>query len=230
MNTAYTLPAAPQTTGRLLDAGTRLYLHALERVLPLALAGQLMLQLPGLLALALHDTTKLPVLPLVGAGLIGVVVTIVMLVLFVVLYLAVVARMWSLANGQDISAGAAFDAGGKAGVPFVIGGLLYLIATIVGIILLVIPGIYLGLSLILYGYLVITENLPAVAALKRSHALIRGQWWRVATIVTVPLVLMLSLLLVAQLLPMFFFGVDLDRKSTRLNSSHIQKSRMPSSA
>ena len=25
-------------------------------------------------------------------------------------------------------------------------------------------------------------------------------------------------------------GVDLDRKSTRLNSSHIQKSRMPSSA
>ena len=26
------------------------------------------------------------------------------------------------------------------------------------------------------------------------------------------------------------FGMDLDRKSTRLNSSHIQKSRMPSSA
>ena len=26
------------------------------------------------------------------------------------------------------------------------------------------------------------------------------------------------------------FGPDLDRKSTRLNSSHIQKSRMPSSA
>ena len=25
-------------------------------------------------------------------------------------------------------------------------------------------------------------------------------------------------------------GMDLDRKSTRLNSSHIQKSRMPSSA
>ena len=25
-------------------------------------------------------------------------------------------------------------------------------------------------------------------------------------------------------------GVDVDRKSTRLNSSHIQKSRMPSSA
>ena len=27
-----------------------------------------------------------------------------------------------------------------------------------------------------------------------------------------------------------FYGVELDRKSTRLNSSHIEESRMPSSA
>ena len=29
---------------------------------------------------------------------------------------------------------------------------------------------------------------------------------------------------------LFYTGVNQDRKSTRLNSSHIQKSRMPSSA
>ena len=31
-------------------------------------------------------------------------------------------------------------------------------------------------------------------------------------------------------IPFFIFAAELDRKSTRLNSSHIQKSRMPSSA
>ena len=33
-----------------------------------------------------------------------------------------------------------------------------------------------------------------------------------------------------QLTPVFGFGLEADRKSTRLNSSHASKSRMPSSA
>ena len=44
--------------------------------------------------------------------------------------------------------------------------------------------------------------------------------------------LLLALCLVMALVPMTAFaeGTSVDRKSTRLNSSHIEESRMPSSA
>ena len=59
--------------------------------------------------------------------------------------------------------------------------ILYGLAIVVGLILLVIPGIILSISLCLAFYLVALENKGAVDSLKSSHALVKGYWWRTAT-------------------------------------------------
>lgn len=204
MISAYTLPSAPQPISRLLDAGTRLYTHTLRQVLPFSFAANFVLQVPGLLMLPFSHSDKPPLIATLASSLLLCVAGL----LYIVLYLAAIARMWSIAKGGELSARDAARDGYKAGVPFVIGGILYILGLIAGLVLLIIPGIYLGLSLSLFMYLAITEKLSAVAALKRSHTLIRGHWWRSATIVTVPLVLLISLLLILQLVPMFIFGFD----------------------
>lgn len=56
-------------------------------------------------------------------------------------------------------------------------GLLQTIITIGGLILLIIPGIYLGLALSFAQYLAITENKRGLAALSASRALVKGRWW-----------------------------------------------------
>jgi len=57
--------------------------------------------------------------------------------------------------------------------------------------LLLVPGIILGLSLSFYPILIVLENLGGYTALKTSHTLVWGLWWRTATVYMVPGILMI---------------------------------------
>lgn len=62
---------------------------------------------------------------------------------------------------------------------FVIGSLLYALAVIVGLLLLILPGIYLLVRLQYYSYLLVEhENMTAVEALRKSMEMTRGKFWR----------------------------------------------------
>lgn len=200
MMDSYTLPTAPDSIGRILDAGTRLFMHSFKRVLPLALAGQLVVLVPGILVMPFGEASF--------AAVIGALLMFVAVIAYIVLYLALVARIWTIANGKDLDFSEAWRAGYKVGVPFFLGGILYMLAVSVGFVLLLVPGLYLSLSLGLFAYLVVVEKLGALAAIKRSHELIRGEWWRTAAVITVPIVLIIAVLLVFQVAPAIFFGVD----------------------
>ncbi len=55
-------------------------------------------------------------------------------------------------------------------------------AAIGGLFLLIVPGVYLGLSLTFAPFAVIEEGLTGFDALDRSHELVAGRWWSVATL------------------------------------------------
>lgn len=62
---------------------------------------------------------------------------------------------------------------------FVIGSILYALAVIVGLLLLVLPGIYLLVRLQYYSYLLVEhENMTAMDALRKSMDMTRGKFWK----------------------------------------------------
>ncbi len=71
-------------------------------------------------------------------------------------------------------------AGFKYTIPFAISSLFFSVAVLVGCILLVFPGIYLGLSLGLYSFLIVDQDMGPIEALKRSMAITKGHLLQLA--------------------------------------------------
>lgn len=199
----YRLPTAPQSIGRVLDAGTQLFMLAFPRVVGLALAAQFALFVPQIIAsllgktLAFDSGTALVMVLYLGAT-----------IAFIGPYMGVIVRSWRIANGDDIAAGAAAHAGYRLGLRWLGASIMYSFAIMAGFVLLIVPGIYLAAALSLYFVLLVAENCSARASLSRSRELMRGHWWRAVTILTVPLVLVMIVMLVVEVLPMFVFGMD----------------------
>lgn len=84
-------------------------------------------------------------------------------------------------------------------VPLILGSLLFFVIIMAGSLLLIIPGIYLGVRLGFMFYSMVLEELDPVAALKSSWDLVKGHWWTV---------FLPSLLLVLMLLiPLVIIGL-----------------------
>ncbi len=104
--------------------------------------------------------------------------------------------------------GAINEAIGKL-AQLIVGFLLYVIAVIVGLCLLIVPGLYVAIRLgfVLYGIMI--DDLDAVASLKSSWNLVGGRWWSVFVAQLVPAICFI----VPVLLISFFIGVTLGPKS-----------------
>jgi hypothetical protein len=96
-----------------------------------------------------------------------------------------------LADRNRLSAAQALRSSGPALVRTLVTMICYGLIISVGFVLLVIPGLYLSISLCAGVYLAALEGLSATAALQRSRELVRGLWWRTATVLTIaPLVVL----------------------------------------
>lgn len=62
----------------------------------------------------------------------------------------------------------------KCIIPFAIAGFLFYVGVTVGLMALVVPGIYVGLSMGLYSFIIVDQQLGPIAALKRSLKITRG--------------------------------------------------------
>ncbi len=199
----YTQPSTPRTVGGVLDDAINLYRECLPRSWPLALAPEVALALTNI-----HLESRLPpssrqdpaaILSMLRSS--DFVIS--MLFYFVVLLvfnLALTDHMHSVATGRPASAGRSLGVGLRL-LPRAAGASLVIaLATALGTLLLIVPGIYLAGALMLTFVAMIVGDLGALQSIGESYRLIRGHWWRAATIYTVATMIALAFYLILGLL------------------------------
>lgn len=134
----------------------------------------------------------------------------------IVVYAAMILKMNADATGKEIALGDAVN-GALAKFPMLIAGsILYVLVILLGYLLLIIPGIIVSVSLMLTIVLICAEDLNAFNALKRSHNLIWGNWWRTLILVSVisiifSVLLMLLTLGITVVAPFLISGEDMSQ-------------------
>jgi hypothetical protein len=196
-----TLASQPQSIGKILDDGFKFYLRNLLKILPLSFLAVVTPVVVLIVFLGLDTYLSLgggqldPATTDFGAlfASLGIGMVIAML-LAVVFYTAMFYKLAGEAKDHAIGIGASLGLGAKAAIPLLITGILYSIAVTLGFILLVIPGIIVMVSLVLYMPAFTMDNAGIIGSLKKSHNLVWGNWWRTLVILSVPTIILLVIL------------------------------------
>lgn len=182
----YQPPTAPLSIGGVLDHGFRLMRACFTGVIGLAFLSAIVNAIPGLIV-PQPDLTANPSLP---ASFIA--FSLVAVLFGVVLYGAILARIDAVVKSTQLSFMDSIGVGMRRFFPILFCFILYSLAVTLGFLALIVPAVILMLSLGMGPYLVVTDNMGPLAALKESHRLIWGHWWRTAAIVTVIMFITLS--------------------------------------
>ncbi len=180
----YQRPSEPLSIGGVLDSGIQLFKDSVARVFPLSLAAGLLSTLPEIV-------TRLTGLGSVESALLGGSMGIVLATVLITFLLTMAAYLAVLAMLDAIAAnhGMAIDEAVLAGLtrlPAMLGAsILYSLAVLVGMILLIVPGIIISVYWILYAIAVVADRKGPVQSLGYSYQLIKGYWWRTTAILGV---------------------------------------------
>lgn len=170
----------PQTIGKVVDSGLRLFRASFRRVVGLSALAAVLLAIsdPTLSGMAGLASWQSGVLYVVG------------ILLYFACYLGLTRMLADIAYDEAPEATGHYLRLGVSRLwPAVVFFLLYFLAIVVGLVLLVIPGLIVAGSLMLGMYIIVLEDRGGLAALKRSHQLVWGNWWRSMTIMTVALLI-----------------------------------------
>ncbi|MGH8206224.1 MAG: hypothetical protein ACRETK_05550 [Steroidobacteraceae bacterium] len=209
----YTRPAAPRSIGGVLDDAIRLYQASFSRCWVLSLIGA---ALTG--ALGLYATLHLGVLTSPASKSMAGAVTamariqrmehsprvwgsylLVSLVWFV-FRAAIIARQDAVAARRSDSNGQAAAYALRRLPRIIVAGIVFGVVITVGMIIFVVPGIWLWGCLQLWLVALCVEDLGPFASFGRSWRLIEGNWWRTSATVGVAIVLILVLSLAESVL------------------------------
>lgn len=177
------LAEQPVSIGKVLDISLKLYSASFKLFLPYCGLLTLFYIAIGFISQSLQhgsDVEKGLLLLLLGLMLL------VMAVFFFILYAAMVYRVDNFIHERDDSMMDSLLFGLKKFFPVLWTGILYGLAVTFGMILLFIPGMIIGLSMSLYLNVIVVENKSGFAALKTSHSLVWGHWWRTLTVFMAP--------------------------------------------
>jgi len=186
------LAREPQSIGRVLDSGFKLFIKAFTGVLPLSLAAAAVLAVPNIASVLTGGAEQVESPVLSSTFLI---LFLVALPIYMILIAALVYRLGAAAEMHEASAGQALARGVRCVLSLIGAAILYFLAMAGGLILLIIPGIILSLSLSFAFIAIVLDGESAVGALKRSHRLVWGNWWRTLAVVSVPVVIVMILYL-----------------------------------
>jgi hypothetical protein len=174
----------PQSIGKVLDSGIRLCFASFPAIVLLAFLAALITGLPAFFAPPRPEPgTAVDVAQLMSKTLVPSVLATVVGLVFMN---AMMVRIDATAHARNLSVGTSLGIGVRKLLPVFIGMLIYLIAVMLGVVLLVIPGFILMLSLAFYQMLIVVDGNRTVESLRTSHRLVWGNWWRTATVFLVP--------------------------------------------
>ncbi len=128
--------------------------------------------------IVLDALTKLPSSPLVWL------LTLIAVPVYLILYTALVANVNGFAVGQPTAAGRAVAVGCRILPRALLLGVAVTCIVAVGFILLLVPGIYWAGTLQLAFIALVVENTGVSQSMAVSRGLIKGHWWRAATLLS----------------------------------------------
>ncbi|WP_347986102.1 hypothetical protein [Methylomonas sp. AM2-LC] len=192
------LAPQPVSIGKILDASFKLYRASFSKLLVFMLISASFQVIFGLLQMWLYkDQAQSPNLPLIIYNEHPVLMICVLLISSIItftLHVAIIYRINNLEHQQQDSIADALSFGFRKTPRLFLGYFLYILAVMIGTLLLIIPGIILMLSLSFFLYFVVLDSLKAYASLRASHRLIWGNWWRTLGVYTAPGVIMIVLI------------------------------------
>lgn len=102
---------------------------------------------------------------------------------------AIYLKQDAIASGTDLTLGQALALALRRTPSLVLAAILFMIAVAIGCVLLLIPGLILMVSLMLFGAVVTLEARGPAGGLMRSHKLVWGHWWRTTAVLTVAFII-----------------------------------------
>jgi hypothetical protein len=202
----YQLAAAPRGIGQVLDSVFKLTRVAWLRMLPYAILGALFSAVPFvyLVATGVLDDPLLLTRVVFSPGYW--IVVVVMVPLNMCLYGAGIIRIESIAQGADSGLGPSFRTALPKVGAMILGSIGFLLAIAIGFALLVVPGIILLGSLFLFLPAIVLDGKGGIESLNFSHKLVWGNWWRVATIGTIAMIIVYVIFMLLGLAVGLFVG------------------------
>lgn len=176
----YEAATSPQSIGGVLDSGFRLYKASLGSTFLLALVA-------GLISAPLNRMTRTidpndPAIDALGSVLGG---ALVVTVVSLVFYGALTIRIQEHAHGRALSTADALLEGLRRALALFVAYLCYFLAMLIGLILLVVPGLFVMIAFAFGPFAAVVERKGPIDSLFYSRELVRGRWWRTAGILTV---------------------------------------------
>jgi hypothetical protein len=180
----------PQSIGGVLDTGFKLFRVGFKQLMPIAYLGSIVGALWGwfIESAVLRGTAG--ALPggfsLLGTFILGGVVIMIFVSVFMA---ATLIRARNIYRGEDGSFGSALSSGLRRAPAVFAASLLYGLAVTVGLVALIIPGIWISISLVMCVYAASVDNHGPVKALGYSYELVKGYWWRTAAVFAVIMII-----------------------------------------
>jgi hypothetical protein len=193
----YELPAAPLSIGGVLDSAIRLYRDCMRRCWVLALLYSVITGVFGVFwTLALEKVvvpgSKDPrqlFAAMFSPGAVGAFAL--TMVASLVFYGALMKTVSAWAKGDEsLSLGSALAAGARRLPEVLLGFVLTGLSIMIGLILLIVPGIYFIGKFQLWMTAMFVDDVGAMVGLGISWRLTRGRWWRATVIFTVALIIL----------------------------------------
>jgi hypothetical protein len=175
----YQQPSAPQSIGGVLDSGFKLYRESLSQAYVLGALGALVTAPVNLLQPYVMRTGVNANFGMIGLGALA------MAIVAVALYAALIARIDAVARGAPLSLGQALSVGLQRMPAMLLSGIVAGVVLLVGLCLVVIPGLIVIVWLLFVPFAVVLERRGPIESLSYSRAIVRGNWWRTAALLTV---------------------------------------------
>lgn len=210
----YELPAAPLPIGGVLDSAIRLYRDSIRRWWTLVLLYSLIMGVFGVFwalvsakvaVSGIKDPRQVLAAMFSPAAMWGIALAMVASLVF---YGALMKALSAGAKGdKSLSLGSALAAGVRRLPGVLLGFLLNMLIIGIGLILLVVPGVYFFGKLQLWMTAMFVDDVGAIEGFGISWRLTRGHWWRAATILTVGLIIVYVFALVVGFVSGFLGGL-----------------------
>lgn len=193
-------PSQPQGIGGVLDTAFQLYKSSLAVVWPISLLLAIVSMPPTLYWM--FSDRAVPDSSSVGASMgmsmnfdaadpLGSIIGLISAILTMWAMSALYLKQRAVGVGEQLGLGDALKMALKRLPPLLGASFLFMLAVVIGLVLVLVPGLILMVSLMLYMALLLFENKGAVDSLTGSHKLVWGNWWRSSAILSVAMMLVI---------------------------------------